>query len=64
MAQPVARQTDKVGMKSFHSLFVRYGAGSGLFVPITQAKCWNAIAWTIIAVGTLAWGAALVVWNF
>ena len=60
-----ARQTDRVGMKSlFQSLFVRYGTGSRLFLPVTHAKNWNVIAWTVIAVGILAWGVALVVWNF
>jgi hypothetical protein len=51
-------------MKLLHSLFVRYGAGSAVFLPITRAKYWNAIAWTIIGLGTVAWGVVLVVWNF
>jgi hypothetical protein len=63
MVPPDARQPDKFGMKVFHSLFVRYGAGSAVFLPITQAKCWNVIAWSIIALGTVAWGVALLVWN-
>jgi hypothetical protein len=63
MAHPGSHQTDKFGMKLFHSLFVRYGAGSRVFLPITQAKCWNVIAWTVIALGTVGWGVALLVWN-
>jgi hypothetical protein len=54
-----AGPTDKVGMRLFHALFVRYGTGSAVFLPITQAKYWNVIAWTIIALGILAWGIAL-----
>jgi hypothetical protein len=64
MVQAGARQADKFRMRLFHSLFVRYGTGSTVFLPITQAKCWNAIAWTIIALGTLGWVVALLVWNF
>jgi len=56
---------DKPVVKSiFSTLFVRYGSGSGVFLPITQAKAWNVIAWSLIVVGTLAWGVALFVWNF
>jgi hypothetical protein len=57
-------QSDKVRVRLFHSLFVRYGMGSGVFLPITQAKWWNVIAWTIIALGTVAWVVTLLVWNF
>jgi hypothetical protein len=64
MAWAGGRHTDKFGMKLFHSLFVRYGSASAVFLPITQAKCWNAVAWTIIALGTVAWGVMLLVWNF
>jgi hypothetical protein len=51
-------------VRLFHSLFGRYGAGSAVFLPITQAKYWNVIAWTIIVAGTLGWVVALLVWNF
>ena len=64
MAQSGAHETDKFGMRLFHSLFVRYGAASAVFLPITQAKCWNVIAWTIIALGSMAWVVALLVWNY
>jgi hypothetical protein len=63
MIERVTRGTDKSGMRLFHSLFVRYGSGSAVFLPITQAKRWNAVAWTIIALGTLGWVVALVLWN-
>ena len=64
MIQSRAGRADKNGMKVFQSLFARYGAGSAVFLPITQAKYWNAIAWTIIALGTAGWVVALLVWNF
>jgi hypothetical protein len=63
MIQAGERHTDKFGMRLFHSLFVRHGAASAVFLPITQAKCWNVIAWTIIVLGTVAWGVALLAWN-
>jgi hypothetical protein len=63
MMQQSARRADKVGMRLFHSLFVRNGAGSAVFLPITQAKWWNAVAWTIIALGSVGWVVALLVWN-
>jgi hypothetical protein len=46
-----------------HSVFVRYGGGSDLFLPVTRASWWNAVAWTMIGLGTLAWGVVLV-WTF
>jgi hypothetical protein len=64
MIQAGAGQTDKVRVRLFHSLFVRYGTGSSVFLPVTQAKWWNVIAWTIIALGTVAWVVTLFVWNF
>jgi hypothetical protein len=52
------------GITSFlNSTFVRYGTGSGLFLPLTQAKWWNVAAWTLIGVGTLGWAVALALWN-
>jgi hypothetical protein len=45
-------------------LFLRYGAGSKLFLRIIQSRHWNVIAWTTIVVGALAWVAALLMWNY
>ncbi len=46
-----------VGIKlsHFYNLFVRYGAGTGIFTPITKLKCWNVIAWVSIVAGIAGW---------
>ncbi len=38
-----------------HSTFVRYGAGSDLFVPLRRAKWWNVVAWALIGVAAVGW---------
>lgn len=64
MAQQSEEHTDRLNVKTFQSMFVRYGSGSGVFLPLTQAKCWNVIAWSIIVVGMIGWGITLVIWNY
>jgi hypothetical protein len=39
----------------FHNLFIRYGAGLNLLVPLTKVKWWNAFAWTSIVLGVAGW---------
>jgi hypothetical protein len=62
--QQSAERADKRGVKTFQSLFVRYGSGAGVFLPLTQAKCWNVLAWSIIIVGMIGWAITLVIWNY
>jgi hypothetical protein len=49
----------KAGSSLFHNLFVRYGAGFELLVPLTKGKWWNAVAWTSIVLGIAGWAVFL-----
>ena len=65
MPRVATNRPDKAWVRNFlHTAFVRYGAGSDLFLPLTRMKAWNLIAWTTIAIGALTWCIVLVVWNF
>jgi hypothetical protein len=43
----------------FETVFLRYGAGSHVFHPLTRNKFWNAICWTLIVLGVIGWILAL-----
>jgi len=49
---------------TFEKLFVSYGAGSNIFLPVLRSKFWNTASWVIIAVATVAWTVDLVVYYF
>jgi hypothetical protein len=40
-------------------IFLQYGAGAHLFVPLTRWRHWNHLSWVIIIVGILGWIFAL-----
>jgi hypothetical protein len=40
----------------FEHLFLRYGAGSRMFSPITRWRHFNVVAWTAIGLGIIGWG--------
>jgi hypothetical protein len=39
----------------FEHLFLRYGAGSEVFKPVTRNRFWNRICWTLIVLGIIGW---------
>jgi hypothetical protein len=49
----------KTPSSRFETIFLRYGAGSPLFHPLTRNKFWNLICWTLIVVGVIGWILAL-----
>jgi hypothetical protein len=54
-------EDNSLGLKISHlqTIFVRYGAGFGLFAPLTKLKWWNAFAWASIVLGVAGWIAFL-----
>jgi len=41
-------------------LFLRYGAGSGVFKPIIGSRWFNVASWVLIVLGVIGW--AFFVW--
>lgn len=44
----------------FEHLFLRYGAGSGVFKPITKSRWFNVVSWVLIVAGVIGW--AFFIW--
>jgi hypothetical protein len=50
------RADDKKSVRTlFSELFLSYGSGQHLLQGVTRAKAWNAISWTLIVLGSVAW---------
>jgi hypothetical protein len=47
--------TQEQGRSRFRNLFVRYGTGLHLLMPLTKGAWWNAFAWTSIVLGVIGW---------
>jgi phosphate/sulfate permease len=43
----------------FEHLFLHYGAGAEVFVPLIRSRFWNRFCWIVIVLGILGWIAAL-----